>query len=292
MGVNARIVSIGGIAASLVVGALIAMAGSSGGAELASFPTFAWCAIVAFAINWVVFVPSFISQTEHYYDLTGSLTYLSLLAFALAFGAGTNARSWLLGALIATWAVRLGSFLFRRVKQDGRDGRFDDLKPDFLRFLMTWTIQGLWVFLTLACALAALTVDDESDLGPLAIIGALIWFAGFAVEVVADQQKRLFRADPANAGAFITKGLWAWSRHPNYFGEIVLWCGIALIALPTLSGWRYVTLISPVFVYVLITRISGVPLLESRASKKWGDDPAYRAYKSATPSLILRPPRR
>ncbi len=289
---NTRIVSIGGIVASLTIGALITWAGSSGGTDVASFPTFAWCAIIAFAINWVAFVPAFVAQTEHYYDLTGSVTYLALLGFAVAFGAEPNARSWLLGALIATWTLRLGSFLFRRVKQDGRDGRFDDLKPDFLRFLMTWSIQGLWVLLTLACALAALTVEDGPDLGPLAIIGALIWGAGFAIEVVADRQKRAFRADPANAGAFITEGLWAWSRHPNYFGEIMLWCGIALIALPTLDGWRYVTLISPVFVYLLITRISGVPLLESRASKKWGNDPEYRAYKSATPSLILRPPRR
>ena len=80
------------------------------------------------------------------------------------------------------------------------------------------------------------------------------------------------------------------SRHPNYCGEILLWTGIAFIALPALSGWSLATLISPVFVYVLLTRISGIPLLETRSDAKWGDDPEYRAYKQRTPVLWLRPP--
>jgi steroid 5-alpha reductase family enzyme len=108
---------------------------------------------------------------------------------------------------------------------------------------------------------------------------------------VADRQKSAFRSDPANAGRFISSGLWAWSRHPNYFGEIVLWVGVALIALPVLSGWQHVTLVSPLFVYLLLTRISGIPPLERRAEEKWGDDPAYRAYVERTPVLWLRPQR-
>jgi steroid 5-alpha reductase family enzyme len=114
---------------------------------------------------------------------------------------------------------------------------------------------------------------------------------GFAIEVAADQQKRRFRADSSNRDGFIQSGLWAWSRHPNYFGEIALWIGIALIALPVLSGWQLATLISPVFVYLLLTRISGVPLLEARANKKWGEDPNFVAYMRSTPALFPRPPR-
>jgi len=194
--------------------------------------------------------------------------------------------------LIAVWAVRLGSFLFIRVTADGSDGRFDTLKPDFPRFLMTWTLQGLWVLLTAACALAAICAADRVALGGWAIVGALIWLVGFAIEVVSDSQKRAFRRDPANRGRFITTGLWSWSRHPNYFGEIALWLGIALIAFPALQGWQHATLISPVFVYVLLTRISGVPLLESRGKRKWGEDPEYQAYKARTPVLVPRPPSR
>jgi steroid 5-alpha reductase family enzyme len=126
-------------------------------------------------------------------------------------------------------------------------------------------------------------------LGLFALAGSLVWAFGFAIEVVADAQKSRFRADPENAGKFIDAGLWAWSRHPNYFGEIVLWIGVAVIALPVLRGWQWVTLISPVFVAVLLTRISGVPILEKRADEKWGGQEDYEAYKERTPVLIPRP---
>jgi steroid 5-alpha reductase family enzyme len=128
-------------------------------------------------------------------------------------------------------------------------------------------------------------------LGLVALIGFLIWGFGFAIEAVSDAQKSRFRDDPENKGKFIHTGLWAWSRHPNYFGEIVLWIGVAIISLPVLRGWQWVTLISPVFVALLLTRISGVPMLEKRADEKWGGQEDYEAYKERTPVLIPRPPR-
>lgn len=275
----------------LVIGAAIAWAGSQHGQVVAGVPLFALCTAVAFAIQWVVFVPSNAFQTEHYYDLTGSLTYVSLVVLSLVLGSGPDPRTWLLAALVAVWALRLGSFLFVRVKQDGSDGRFDVIKPDFPRFLMTWTLQGLWVVLTLSCALAAMTSASLRPMGAFAAVGASIWAIGFVIEVVSDRQKRTFRADPTHEGRFITTGLWAWSRHPNYFGEILLWLGVAVIAFPVLRGAQLATLISPVFVYLLLTRVSGVPMLESRGKRRWGDDPEYRAYKARTPVLVPRPPR-
>jgi steroid 5-alpha reductase family enzyme len=282
---------LGAIVVILVVAALIAWAGSQGSVHAIGIPLFALCAGLAFVVNWAAFVPAWLHQTEHYYDLTGALSYLSLLVVALALAGGIDPRASLLALLVATWAVRLGSFLFRRVREDGSDGRFDVIKPNFARFLMTWSLQGLWVFVTLSCGLAAMTSAERVPLGAMAALGCVLWLAGFGIEVIADRQKRAFRADAANAGRFITTGLWAWSRHPNYFGEITLWLGIALIALPALSGWQWLTLVSPLFVYVLLTRISGVPMLESRAKKRWGDEPEYRAYKQRTPSVFLRPPR-
>ena len=157
---------------------------------------------------------------------------------------------------------------------------------------MAWSLQGLWVLLTAAAALAVITAAQRETFDLLGWIGVAVWLVGFGVEVAADRQKQVFRADPANRDRFITTGLWAWSRHPNYFGEIVLWTGMALLAVPVLSGWRWVVLISPVFVVVLLTRISGIPLLERRGRKRWGDDPAYRAYVDTTPVLVPRPPRR
>jgi len=156
---------------------------------------------------------------------------------------------------------------------------------------MAWTLQGLWVFLTLAAALRAMTSAQPGRLGLVGFVGLAVWAVGFAIEVVSDRQKRAFRQDPANSGRFISTGLWARSRHPNYFGEIVIWLGIALIAPPSLSGWQSVTLISPLFVFLLTTRVSGIPPLESRAEKRWGNDPDYRAYKARTPVLFPRPPR-
>jgi steroid 5-alpha reductase family enzyme len=277
------------IPVSLAIAVAIGWAGSQGGERIGPVPVFALCGVVCFALNWLVFVPSYAAQTERYFDLTGSLTYLTVVACGVALGS-RDPRALLLALLVGVWALRLGSFLFARIRREGADRRFDDLKPDFARFLLTWTLQGLWVFLTLSCALAAIAAPTAKPLGALAVLGTAVWIAGFATEAIADRQKVVFRADPANRGRFITTGLWAWSRHPNYCGEILLWVGVALIALPALSGWSLVTLISPVFVYVLLTRISGIPPLESRSDAKWGDDPGYRAYKSRTPVLWLRPP--
>jgi steroid 5-alpha reductase family enzyme len=281
-----------GIVASLLIGVLVILAGSDGSAEVGSLAVFALCGVLSYVINWIVFVPSNFAKTEHYFDLTGSVTYLSLIAVAVALSDELDARAVIVAVMVAVWALRLGSFLFRRVKRDGRDGRFDRIKVDPLRFFMTWTLQALWVLLTLACALAIITGRERQSIGWVAVVGILVWLAGFAIEVVADLQKSAFKQDPANDGRFITTGLWAWSRHPNYFGEIVLWVGVAIMALPVLSGWRWATLISPFFVVLLLTRISGIPMLEARGKKRWGDDEAFQAYIRNTPVLVPRPPDR
>ncbi len=280
-----------GIAASVAIGAGVILAGSDGSAQVGSIAVFAVCGFLAYIINWAVYVPSNLAKTEHYFDLTGSATYVTVVAAAMLLSDDLDARAVIVGAMVVVWALRLGSFLFRRIRRDGRDGRFDQIKADSLRFFMTWSLQGLWVLLTLACALAIITGVDRESIGWVAIVGIALWVAGFTTEVVADRQKSAFKRDPANDGRFITSGLWAWSRHPNYFGEILLWTGIAIMAMPVLSGWRWVTLISPVFVVVLLTRVSGIPMLEARAEKRWGDEDEFRSYTQTTPVLIPRPPR-
>ena len=274
---------------ALLAALLVGWAGSQHGYIVAGVPAMLLCVLFAFAVQWLVFIHAWRNRTERFFDLTGSLTYLSVLALALLLG-NADQRSLLIALLVAIWAARLGSFLFRRVSQAGHDRRFNQIKQSFSTFFMTWTLQGLWVSLTLACALAAMTSLATVPLGIFAVAGGLLWLIGFVIEVVADQQKTAFRAVDENADRFIASGLWAWSRHPNYFGEIVLWLGIAVIALPVLSGWQYLTLISPVFVYLLLTKISGVRMLENRANRAWGDDPDYQAYKAKTPTLLPRPP--
>lgn len=281
-----------GIVGAVVIGGLVIAAGSSGSSTVGPVSVFALAGALAYVINWLVFVPSNMARTEHYFDLTGSATYVTVVIVALLLSEDLDTRALLVAVMVVIWAVRLGSFLSLRIRRAGRDGRFDEIKVDPLRFFMTWTLQGSWVLLTLACALAIITATERRSIGWIGILGMIIWVVGFAVEVIADQQKTAFKRDSANDGRFISSGLWAWSRHPNYFGEIVLWAGIAVMALPVLSGWRWLMLVSPVFVFVLLTRISGIPMLEARAEERWGDDADFRRYTRNTPALILRPPRR
>lgn len=273
----------------ILLGLLIALAGSQGGASVLGIPLYALSVGLAFLIQWLVFIPAFLLQTEKFYDLTGSITYISVITFAVFFSSDVDVRSILLFFLVLIWAIRLGTFLFRRVKKAGKDDRFDDIKPSFIRFLNVWTIQGLWVTFTVTAALVAITTTNRKGIDLFAIIGFLVWFFGFTIEVVADSQKRRFSANPENKGKFIQTGLWSRSRHPNYFGEIVLWIGVAVIALPVLQGWQWIALISPLFVTLLITRVSGIPLLENKADNKWGGQEDYEAYKKRTPVLIPRP---
>jgi len=272
----------------VLIGGLVALAGSQGSSQMAGMPVFALVVGLTFVIQWVVFVPSFLRQTEKFFDITGSITYILVTILAVVFSPGADARALLLAALVVVWAARLGSFLFTRIQKAGKDDRFDELKPLFFRFLNVWTIQALWVTFTAAAALAAITTSQRKELDIFALVGFVVWVLGFGIEMIADTQKSRFNADTANKGKFIKSGLWARSRHPNYFGEIVLWIGVAIIALPVLQGWQWVAMISPIFVTLLLTRVSGVPLLEKKADKKWGGQADYEEYKRKTPVLIPR----
>jgi steroid 5-alpha reductase family enzyme len=270
----------------ILIGILVALAGSQHGTMIFGVSLFALSVGIAFLIQWLAFIPAYLMQTEKFFDLTGSLTYISVTIIAVIFSKGADVRSILLAALVMIWAIRLGSFLFGRIRKAGKDDRFDEIKPSFFRFLNTWTIQGLWVTFTMAAALVAITTSARKELDAFAVVGFLIWVFGFAIEVMADSQKSRFSANPENKGRFIQTGLWSRSRHPNYFGEIVLWVGVAIIAVPVLQGWQWVALISPLFVTLLLTRVSGVPLLENKADKKWGGQEDYESYKKKTPVLI------
>ena len=280
-----------GIVVSLIIAVLILTAGSQGSVSFGGYPLFALCGSIGFALHWAVFVPSYAFKTEHYFDLTGSLSYITTVVAAIVFNPSLDLRDLIICAMITVWALRLGSFLFWRIKKDGQDKRFIVMKTKFTWFLMTWTIGGLWVLVTMAAGLAALTSNTTAELGLVSYLGIALWLFGFVVEVTADNQKTEFRKNPDNRNRFITTGVWSWSQHANYFGEITLWFGLALVALPVLSGWQLATLISPVFVYFLLTKVSGIPLLDRLAKQKWGTDSDYLRYTQATSKLLLWPPK-
>ena len=272
------------------VGILVALAGSQESVMVGNIPLFAFVVGLIYLIQWIVFIPSYLKRTEKFYDLTGSITYISVVILSTILSRKMDAHTLIILVFVMIWAARLGTFLFKRVMAAGEDRRFREIKKSFARFLSAWTLQALWVTFTLAAALAAITSLRSIPLDAFAAIGSLLWIAGFSIEVIADYQKSKFKADLANKGKFIRSGIWAWSRHPNYFGEIILWSGVAIIALPVLRGWQWVTLISPLFVTLLLTRISGVPMLERRADEKWGGQADYEEYKMNTPVLIPMPP--
>ena len=266
----------------------VAWMGDQTGSELYGLPLMTAMALGIFAVQWIGLIHARLFETEHYFDLVGSLTYITVTVFALQQAAEIGLRQQIIAGVVIVWAARLGPFLFRRIQKAGEDRRFRKIKLSTPRFLLTWTLQGTWVFLTAGAALAAIMTSNTAPLGTVFYVGAAMWVLGFAVEVIADSQKSAFKADPANENKFITTGIWARAQHPNYFGEILLWAGVAVMALPSLSGSAMIFLISPVFVAVLLTRISGVPLLRKTAGARWGDDPEYQAYLKNTPLLIPR----
>ena len=236
-----------------------------------------------FAIQIIVFIPSFIFRTEHYYDLTGGITYISTVVIALILKnsyQGIDLISLLLGSMVIIWATRLSSFLFLRVKKSGEDVRFKKIKHSFSWFLMTFMLQGMWVFMCIFPALIVIS-SFNSEINNYAIVGSIVWLFGFLFEIIADNQKSNF--NKFNKGEFISSGLWSITRHPNYFGEFILWLGITIASLGYIDNYKYVLLLTPIFVYLLLTRVSGVNLLEEIGEKRWGNSKEYQKYKEKTP---------
>ncbi len=275
----------GVVVVSVLVAAGVALGVSTGGVAALGWPVPVWVAIVAFVINWLAFLPAYLRRTERFYDLVGSATFLATIGLALALSGHHDVRALVPAILVGVWAVRLGVFLFTRVHHDGGDGRFDEIKHSAPRFFVAWTMQALWVCVTASAAVASITARVRPDVDAAFFVGVSVWLIGFAIEVEADRQKRAFKRDPQGQ-RFICTGLWAWSRHPNYFGEIVVWLGMLCLSSSTLAGAGWVVVLSPILVIVLLTRVSGIPLLEARADTRFGDDEAYQRYKATTPVLM------
>ena len=244
--------------------------------------------LLIFFIQWVSFIPAFIFQTEKFYDLTGSITYLTAVFYTLYVTGSNNLSDLIIVACVAVWAIRLGSFLFMRIHKAGEDRRFRTIKPNFTRFLMTWTLQGMWVSMCLLCVLTALSSYSGVIMNSIFFIGLIVFILGLSIEIIADYQKTVFRRNIENKDKFITTGLWSLSRHPNYFGEILLWTGVAVMSISSLQGLQYITLISPIFVYILLVYISGIRILEDQAKKKWGHLDSFKEYLKNTPRLFFK----
>lgn len=249
----------------------------------------------AFAIDMTIQLVGFLAawafKTEKFYDLFGSATFLTLVWRSVLSGGTLLPRHILLTAMVTLWAVRLGTFLFVRVIKTGGDKRFDKAMKQPATLLVFWMLQGVWVFVTLLPTLLTYGVaGGQPGWVWTDAVGLAMWATGWLVETVADAQKFVFKMDPKNEGRFISSGLWACSRHPNYFGEIMCWWGVLGVCAAALPGPQLALAAgSPAFVMLLILKLSGVPILEKNADKKWGAEKEYQEYKRKTNSVVPLP---
>ena len=280
------------VASTFIIAGLIVSAVGNNSVSFSGYSAVLYCAVLCIGVQWLAWIPASMAKTERFYDLTGGLTYLIVVGFSLWAGSQSEApslRELIVSLLVVIWALRLSSFLYFRIHRTGKDGRFDRLKTSPIRFLVPWTIQGLWVFLTM---IVVIVINSQTGSAPaLGIwdaVGLSIWLLGFSIEVVADNQKTVFNTESNNQGKWIDSGLWSYSRHPNYLGEILLWTGIACFGISCFTGLERVAWISPIFIYLLLTKLSGIPILDRRALEKWGDDVEYQKYRENTPALFPR----
>ncbi|HET7554977.1 MAG TPA: DUF1295 domain-containing protein [Gaiellaceae bacterium] len=245
---------------------------------------------VALAVNGAFFAVAAARRTDVVTDLSYSLTF-ALLAVALLFTGAREPVQLVASLLVLVWAARLGAYLFRRILRMKVDHRFDGMRDEPLRFARFWILQAITVAVVMLPVSYLLDRDHAPGFGGWAVAGAATWLAGLLVEAVADAQKSAFKANEANRGRFIASGLWRYSRHPNYFGEMLVWWGLFLYAVPVLHGAAFAVVAGPVFITLLLLFVSGIPPLERSADEKYGDDPAYRDYKRRTSILVPLPPR-
>jgi steroid 5-alpha reductase family enzyme len=252
-------------------------------AILISFP-------VAAGVNAAFFAVAAIRKTDLVTDLSYSLSF-AVLALALP-DAGAHRPLQLIAALmVLLWAFRLGGYLFGRILRIKVDHRFDELRERPLRFARFWLLQAVSVAVIMLPVSYLLDRDHPPGFGGWAVAGAATWLAGLVIETVSDAQKSAFKGMERNSGHFVSSGLWRYSRHPNYFGELLVWWGLFVYAVPFLHGAAFAVAIGPVFLTLLLLFVSGIPPLERSARAKYGDDPAYLEYRRRTSVLVPRPPR-
>ncbi|MFO7841458.1 MAG: DUF1295 domain-containing protein [Fidelibacterota bacterium] len=238
--------------------------------------------LAAVGINILMFIPAYLFKTDKFTDLSYSLTFIILMIIAWILQP-FSVENTLVTAMIVIWGLRLGMFLFVRIGKIKRDKRFDGIRESFFKFLQFWVLQGVSVWIILLPAL--LFIENEEP--RLCYAGLVIWAIGLIMESIADAQKYHFTQEVSNKGKFIDTGLWKFSRHPNYFGEILCWIGIYLFVFLSFTPREMlIGLASPLYIIFILLFLTGIPTVEKRANEKWGDDPDYREYKRKTSILI------
>lgn len=248
--------------------------------------------LVSLGFNLVGFFLGYSFRSDKFTDISYALTF-SVLAIIGLLSSEMTPVQWLVTLVILIWAFRIGRFLFKRISYLGSDKRFDNMRDDFVKFGGFWLLQAITVWLVMFPASLLFEVETNTEITTIAIIGAAVSIIGILIEAVADKQKFKFIKDKSNKGKWIHSGLWKYSRHPNYFGEILMWIGVYIISVEWLvSPESYLAIIGPATIIFMLLFVSGVPILEKNAEIKWGKNKAYRDYRDKTSILIPMPPKK
>jgi len=242
--------------------------------------------ILIFSIQNFFSIFSVIFKTDLFFDFVGSGTFFLVVFWSMISSPNIDSNKIIISLLILIWSLRLGYFLTSRRVSRGKDKRLMKIFNNHGGTFMAWNVQGFWIFCCLLSSLNSIYSENIFKFGLLQWSGLLIWIIGFLIEVISDQQKKVFNKKNTDKSRFISSGLWSISRHPNYLGEIILWLGIFIISFAYLGNWSYLSVISPISIIIILRFVSGVPQLEKNAIKKWGDNKEYKKYIDETPILF------
>lgn len=249
-----------------------------------------WYALgLSIVFNLVMFLIAYKQQTDKLTDISYAVTFVALTVYVVSTADALLTASWILFCMVVLWAIRIGGYLFMRIRKIGRDKRFDDKRSDFVKFLSFWMLQAVTVWVVML-GVISFFAEGVKPITGFMIAGIVIWASGLLIEAVADWQKFQFMQKKSNKNKWIASGLWKYSRHPNYFGEIAVWFGVYVFVVSGLEGSaQYIAMASPLFITFLLLFVSGVPLLEKSADKRWGKDKNYQKYKKTTSIIIPLP---
>lgn len=246
--------------------------------------------LVSLLINGAFFILAAILRTDVFTDITYSLSFIALAAILLLFTPTASLPGTIAAIAVILWAIRLGGYLFWRILHIKVDHRFDDKRDNFVRFGAFWLLQAISVWVIMLPVYGFFSAGKDTTLSPALLVpGLAVFLAGFILETVADAQKYAFKSKPESKGTFMSRGVWKYSRHPNYFGEMLVWWGISFPGVFLFRGFEFLYFIGPVFITMLLLFVSGIPLLEKEADRKWGERDDYREYKKRTSLLVPLP---